>query len=125
MEFWVAAYRFGHSMIRPQDELNPEIERPIFGDDGNDLGESRPIPGGWAIDWQLLSVLATLPSPLRNSPTRSILPWTIRWATSRRIAKDPSCLALRNLERGMVFQLPWGSRWPGHWMCRRSPTRSS
>ena len=30
VEFSVAAYRFGHSMIRPQYKLNPDIERPIF-----------------------------------------------------------------------------------------------
>ena len=32
VEFSVAAYRFGHSMIRPQYKLNPDIERPIFAD---------------------------------------------------------------------------------------------
>ena len=37
-------------------KLNEAIERPIFGDPGDDaadLGGSRPIPANWAIDWRL------------------------------------------------------------------------
>ena len=33
VEFSVAAYRFGHSMVRPQYQLNEKIkDRPIFSD---------------------------------------------------------------------------------------------
>jgi len=56
VEFSVAAYRFGHSMIRPRYRLNRAIEPvPIFSDnrgDTADLGGFRPIPANWAIDWQ-------------------------------------------------------------------------
>jgi hypothetical protein len=111
VEFSVAAYRFGHSMIRPQYRLNAAIERPIFSDDTADLGGFRPIPAAWAIDWQLFIKLGpdagpapqlsykidtSLVHPLGNLP--------------RRIAKDPSSLALRNLERGATFQLPSGQQ---------------
>jgi Animal haem peroxidase len=115
VEFSVAAYRFGHSMIRPRYRLNPRIERPIFSgnpdDDLADLGGFRPIPAGWAIDWQFFIDLGhdagrepqlsykidtSLANPLGDLPGR--------------IAKDPSSLALRNLMRGAAFQLPSGQQ---------------
>ena len=83
VEFSVAAYRFGHSMVRPQYRLNPDIERPIFADARGrtaDLGGFRPIPAGWAIDWQFFIDLDHEPGPcpatvlqdryLSGAPTR-------------------------------------------------------
>jgi hypothetical protein len=119
VEFSVAAYRFGHSMIRPRYQLNPTIGHPIpipiFSDDPDnftaDLGGFRPIPHDWAIDWQFFINLGhdaerepqlsykidtSLVHPLGNLPER--------------VAKDPSSLALRNLERGATFQLPSGQQ---------------
>jgi hypothetical protein len=113
VEFSVAAYRFGHSMIRSEYRLNADVERPIFlsrnSDATADLGGFRPIPDGWAIDWNLFIGLSdpvvrrpqhafkidtSLASPLRRLPAE--------------IAADPSMLALRNLERGNTFGLPSG-----------------
>jgi hypothetical protein len=117
VEFSVAAYRFGHSMIRPQYQLNATIKDPIpiFSDHPDnptaDLGGFRPIPRKWAIDWQFFIKLGrdaerdpqlsykidtSLVHPLGNLPVR--------------IAKDPSSLALRNLMRGATFQLPSGQQ---------------
>ena len=131
VEFSVAAFRFGHSMIRPQYRLNTTVSRrPIFlpgdgagadADAAADLRGFRPIPGDWAIDWQLFiahendaepraipplydlvdrnpqkayKIDTSLVSPLGNLPPQ--------------IASDPSMLALRNLERGNIFRLPSG-----------------
>jgi hypothetical protein len=56
LEFSVAAYRFGHSMVRPGYRLNDETLLPIFGQSGP---PERPLSlrgfvapaDNWAIDW--------------------------------------------------------------------------
>src|SRR5437867_2831840 len=54
VEFSVAAYRFGHSMIRPIYRLNAHIPRfPIFSAAGESLVGFRDFPHNWAIDWRL------------------------------------------------------------------------
>jgi Animal haem peroxidase len=110
VEFSVAAYRFGHSMVRSRYRLNADIERPIFsGDpaDDADLGGFRPIPPGWAIDWRLFTDLGPKPQLSYKIDTSLVHPLG---SLPARIAQDPSSLALRNLERGAAFQLPSGQQ---------------
>ncbi len=131
VEFSVAAFRFGHSMIRPVYRLNTTIERrPIFApdrgagahvDDAADLGGFRPIPADWAIDWQFYidlgpgagrRTMGPLYDPVAREPQHAYkidtsLASPLRDLPSR-VASHPSILALRNLERGRVFQLPPG-----------------
>jgi len=57
VEFSVAAYRLGHSMVRGQYDLNRIVtSRPIFTANPNageldDLRGFRPLPGFWTLDW--------------------------------------------------------------------------
>ncbi len=56
VEFSVAAYRFGHSMIRTDYQLNPATEDPndveIFGAEGEDLRGFQERRGGLEIQWE-------------------------------------------------------------------------
>ena len=125
VEFSVAAYRFGHSMIRPQYRLNTTVQRrPIFStdaDDAADLGGFRPIPVDWAIDWQFFIDLEHGGAPAAGDPLFDAIvrkpQKSYKIDTSlvsplhdlpARVASDPSILALRNLERGAAFELPSG-----------------
>ena len=111
VEFSVAAYRFGHSQVRPSYDLNETVRnRPIFvpGDEVgefDDLRGFRPLPKKWAIDWtHFLSIDGSSPQLSRRIDARLAgglfdLP----------VAPDqPQSLAERNLLRGQQFELPSG-----------------
>jgi hypothetical protein len=63
VEFSVAAYRYGHSMIRPSYSLSSDVLRgsdasknrvPIFSEQTDataNLRGFRPLPPGWGVDW--------------------------------------------------------------------------
>jgi hypothetical protein len=114
LEFSVAAYRFGHSMVRPGYRLSETIgPLSIFAKDSlKALTGFREFPNTWAIDWNLFIDLeprdpadttraqlaykidTSLVNPLGNLPPS--------------VAVDPSILALRNLQRGWRLRLPNG-----------------
>ncbi len=125
VEHSVAAYRFGHSMIRPIYRINESISRrQIFStaaDPAGDLGGMRPLPQDWALDWQYFIDLdhGTHPAPPvnANDPAHRKPQHSYKIDTSLVnplgllppiIASDPPNLALRNLERGAAFGLPSG-----------------
>jgi hypothetical protein len=123
VEFSVAAYRFGHSMIRPIYRLNESISRrPIFSasdDAAADLGGFRPIPNDWAIDWQFFVDLGDAAEdennpndPVNRQPQHAYkIDTSVVGALGKlpqSVASDPSSLARRNLLRGRDFGLPSG-----------------
>lgn len=59
LEFVLAAFRFGHSMVRPAYALNDLVVRPIEltqkyrgQDPTRFLSGNRQLPAGWTIDWR-------------------------------------------------------------------------
>jgi hypothetical protein len=125
VEFSVAAFRFGHSMIRPEYRLNEETpRRPVFltghsdaahAEDAADLRGFRPIPDDWAIDWRFFIDLEpgahdpAKPQPQKAYKIDTSLVYPLGHLPSE-IASHPNSLALRNLERGAAFSLPTGQQ---------------
>ena len=130
VEFSVAAFRFGHSMIRPEYRLNEETpRRPLFlpedgdasrADGAADLRGFRPIPSDYAIDWRLFIHLDPGPEPRADDPAKAMPQKAYRIDTSlvhplgdlppQIVPRPPESLALRNLKRGVTFSLPTGQQ---------------
>ena len=124
VEFSVAAYRMGHSMVRPGYRLNDGILLPIFptptppyGHLGEGLTGFRAMNPAWGIDWARFidieirnydgtpedqqrrlqfsyKIDTSLENPLANLPPI--------------VAVNPSVLAERNLLRSLRLGLPSG-----------------
>jgi len=114
VEFAVAAYRLGHSMVRDDYRLNSGLAAlPVFSgtfQPGSDLAGFSPSPDGFAIDWSLF-----LPGLGAN---RGDVQWSYKMdaaltSSLSRLPLPPTSigtagLALRNLARGVQVGLPSG-----------------
>jgi hypothetical protein len=117
IEFSAAAYRFGHSMVRPIYRLNTELadRQEIFSPDENkSLTGFREFPSNWAIDWRLFF------GDLRSNPPnegkdRIQKSYKIDTSLVNPLGNLPGViggsvpsLAERNLVRGLRMGLPSG-----------------
>ena len=113
VEFSVAAYRLGHSMIRPTYDLNRVVRRvPIFEPPSStpgaldDLRGGRPLPGRWSLDWRMYLDLSGNATPQRTRRIDTRL--------NHKLSKIPAgpggenALAFLNLMRGWRMELPSG-----------------
>ena len=118
LEFSVAAYRFGHSMIRPEYEMNDAHTGPVFPhpeDTRDSLVGGRPVPRTYRADWTYFFDVPGRPRPEGLNFSRLMdtqlsaplhdLPGTVVSRSSVPLYTD---LAERNLLRGVRLGLPAG-----------------
>jgi hypothetical protein len=121
VEFSVAAYRLGHSMIRPGYRLNDAILLPIFPVPAQGFPEGltgfRPMIPQWGIDWGRFIDIDVRPSDGNDAAKQNRLQFAYRIDTSLvnplgalppSVAQNPSSLAARNLLRAWRLGLPSG-----------------
>ncbi|MGH6965811.1 MAG: peroxidase family protein [Phenylobacterium sp.] len=120
-EYSVAAYRFGHSMIREVYDYNRIFPTANFrllftftalsGQLGGGVAPEFPtLPENWIIEWErFLPIGGSKPQPVRRIDTKLAEPLAhLRTITGQPEGAPNDRLATRNLLRGYLIGLPTG-----------------
>ncbi|PIB12289.1 peroxidase [Streptomyces sp. HG99] len=117
VEFAVAAYRFGHSLVRPGYRLNAAVgPLPVVSpglpasprDELRNLGGFRRLPAGWQIDWGRFFPLTDTGSLQHARRIDRYLALPLLALPPALAGGEITDLARRNLTRGARLGLPCG-----------------
>lgn len=116
LEFSVAAYRFGHSMVRDRYNFNVNFQPATLGELftftalSGQLGEEfDTLPEVWIIQWEKFVDVGEPFNRTRSIDTKLVEPlFTLPDLQGRPRQGDRARLAVRNLLRGYLLRLPTG-----------------
>lgn len=127
LEFTVAAYRFGHSMIRESYNFNLNFNRSgepgttpatlqllftftaLSGQLGFGPNQTDTLPDNWIVEWENLVDAGGPFDHARRIDTRLVEPlFTLRREDGSPEPGDGGRLAVRNLLRGYLLRMPTG-----------------
>jgi hypothetical protein len=123
LEFAVAAYRFGHSMVRADYDFNLNFNKSgepgttpatlgllfTFSALSGQLGEFDTLPENWIIEWETFLNVGGPFNRARSIDTKLVEPlFELPDLRGRTLPGDRARLAVRNLLRGYLLRLPTG-----------------
>ena len=123
LEYTVAAYRFGHSMIRADYDFNLNFNTsgkpgttpatlPLlftFSALSGQLGDFDTLPENWIIEWEHLVDTSPRFTKARRIDTQLVEPlFDLQKITGVSEAGEGARLAVRNLLRGYLLRMPTG-----------------
>jgi hypothetical protein len=123
LEFSVAAYRFGHSMVRAVYDFNLNFNTSsqigtipatlqllfTFTALSGELGGFDTLPDNWIIEWQNVVDVGGPFNKARLIDTKLVEPlFELRDLQGNVLPEDGGRLAVRNLLRGYLLRLPTG-----------------